>query len=165
MHHSTLSLYGHLRLLIGYLGEKAQANWWSTTFFDSSSRAFLEPVFSRTTRLAQYNGVREAARRLHDENIGIGGVFHLFRLPEEIEQDLQQLVINAPDEWFAEISDRDKALVTLRDLSGESISVLEGPQSIGSLEVFYSSFGSKILSQHYLAAFDKGTRSFPYFMD
>jgi hypothetical protein len=74
-------------------------------------------------------------------------------------------VINAPDEWFAETSDRDKALVTLRDLSGESISVLEGPQSIGSLDVFYSSFGSKILSQYYLAAFDKGVRSFPYFMD
>jgi hypothetical protein len=165
MRYSTLSLYGHLRLLVGYLGEKAQENWWSTTFFDSSSRFFLEPVFVRTTHLAQYNGVREAARRLHDEQIGIGKVFHLFRLPEEMEQDLQQLMINAPDEWFAEIGSQESALAALRDLSGESITVLEGPQSIGSLELFYRSSGPKALAQHYLEAFEQGIRSFPYFMD
>ena len=171
MRYSTLSLYGHLRLLVGYLGEKAQGNWWSTTFFDSSSRFFLEPVFARTTRLAQYNGVREAARRLYDEQIGIGKVFHLFRLPEEMEQDLQQLMINAPDKWFAEIENQD-ALAALRHLSGESISVLEGPQSIGSLQLFYPSTGlrghrssgSKV-AQHYLAAFEQGICSFPYFTD
>ena len=174
MHYSNLSLHGHLRLLVGYLGEKAQGNWWSTTFFDSSSRFFLEPVFAKTTRLAQYNGVREAARRLHDEQIGIGKVFHLFRLPEEMEQDLQQLMTDAPDKWFAEIG-RQNALAALRDLSGESVSVVEGPQSIGSVELFYPttglrnlrghhSSGSKV-AQHYLAAFEQGIRSFPYFTD
>jgi len=60
-------------------------------------------MFSRTARLAQYNGVREAARQLHDKYSGIGNVIHVFRLPEEVEQDLQQLILNAPDEWFAEI--------------------------------------------------------------
>ena len=161
----TLNLYGHLRLLVGYLGEKTQRNWWSTTFFDTSSRFFLEPVFARTTRLAQYNGVREAARRLHDEQIGIGNVFHLFRLPEEMEQELQQLMVNAPDEWFAETGSQERAMAVLRSLSGEAVSVSEGPQSIGSLELFYRSAGSKTLAQHYLLAFEQGIRSFPYFVD
>lgn len=165
MDHSTLNLYGHLRLLVGYLGEKDQGNWWSTTFFAPSSRYFLEPVFARTTRLAQYNGVREAARRLHDEQIGIGNVFHLFRLPEEMEQDLQQLVVNAPDEWFAEIASRETALTVLRTLSGEAISISEGPQSIGSLKELDRPSGSQALAQCYLAAFEQGIRTFPYFVE
>lgn len=115
--------------------------------------------------MAQYNGVREAARRLHDEQIGIGNVFHLFRLPEEMEQDLQQLVINAPDEWFAEIVSQGAALTVLRTLSGEAISVPEGPQSIGSWKELDRYSGSKALAQCYLAAFEQGIRTFPYFVN
>jgi hypothetical protein len=32
--------------------------------------------------------VKEAAARVHDEYIGVGKVYHLFRLPEHIEQAL-----------------------------------------------------------------------------
>lgn len=163
MEHPTLQLYGYLRLLVGYLGEKNQGNWWSTTFFDASSKFFLAPVFTRTTRLAQYNGVREAARRLHDEQIGIGKVFHLFRLPEEIEQDLQQLIINMPDDWFAAIMSKESALAVLRSFSEETISISEGPQLIGAFDIFYRSCSSKILAEHYLAAFEQGIQNFPYF--
>ena len=59
------------RLLVGYLGERAQYAWWPTAFYEASSRMFLEPVFSRTSRLAQYHGVLEAARRLHDEHLSV----------------------------------------------------------------------------------------------
>lgn len=163
MRNSTLVLYGHLRLLVGYLGEKAQENWWSTSFFEPASRLFLEPVFSRTVRLSQYNGVREAARLLHDDYIGVGKVFHLFRLPEEVEQDLQQLILEAPDEWFTEASSRNNALNTLRSLAGEGNSVAEGPQFVGSIEQFYRASGGKVLAHHYLTAFEQGIRSFPYF--
>ena len=79
------------RLLVGYLGERAQYDWWPTEFYETSSRLFLEPVYSRTFNLAQYHGVLEAARLLHDEHLSVGS-FHLFRLPEEIEQDLHNLV-------------------------------------------------------------------------
>ena len=33
-------------------------------------------------------GVLEAARRVHDEHIGVGRAFHPFRLPEIMEQRL-----------------------------------------------------------------------------
>jgi hypothetical protein len=165
MGHSSLSLYGQLRLLVGYLGEKAQKNWWSTAFFDSSSRFFLEPVYARTTRLAQYNGVREAARRLHDEKIGTGNVFHLFRLPEEMEQDLHELMIDAPDQWFAELENQSAALNALRSLSSQTITISEGPQLMGSLDLFYDSRGSTTFAQSYFAAFEQGICSFPYLMD
>jgi hypothetical protein len=77
---------------VGFLGERAQFAWWPTAFYEPSSRnLFLEPVFSKTSRLAQYHGVLEAARRLHDEHLSVGS-YHLFRLPEEVEQDLHAIV-------------------------------------------------------------------------
>ena len=80
-----------LRIVVGYLGESAQYAWWSTSFYEPSSRLFLEPVFSKTSQVAQYHGVIEAARRLHDEHLSTGS-YHLFRLPEELEQDLHAMV-------------------------------------------------------------------------
>ena len=68
-----------MRMLVGFLGERAQHAWWPTAFYEPSSRHFLEPVFVKTARLAQYHGVVEAARRLHDEHLSVGS-FHLFRL-------------------------------------------------------------------------------------
>lgn len=163
MRASTLSSYSRLRLLVGYLGEKAQDNWWPTSFFTPTSPRFLEPVFSRTVRLAQYNGVREAARRLHDERIGVGDVFHLFRLPEEVEQDLHQAMLTAPDEWFVALSSKEQAIDDLLSLAGESIDIPEGPILAGGIKQLQLPSGAKSLSQHYLAAFQRGIWSFPYF--
>ncbi|WP_374343220.1 BrxE family protein [Azonexus sp.] len=33
-----------LRVLIGYLGEKGQANWWGSEFFSATATAFLAPM-------------------------------------------------------------------------------------------------------------------------
>jgi hypothetical protein len=81
-----------LRMIVGFLGEKGQHNWWSSEFFSATAPAFLNPVFGKTTTLAQYHGVKESARRVHDEHIGVGRVFHLFRLPESIEQALFEML-------------------------------------------------------------------------
>lgn len=37
-----------LRLLVGFLGEKKQCNWWDTTFLEATGQRFLETVFPRT---------------------------------------------------------------------------------------------------------------------
>ena len=77
-----------LRLAVGLLGEQEQSAWWPSGFLGRHAQAFLGPVFGSKTRMAQYHGVTEAACRIHDEKIGVGRVFHLFRLPESIEQRL-----------------------------------------------------------------------------
>ena len=84
---SALSMLLEIRGPVGFLGECSQYGWWPTAFYEASSRPFLEPVFTKTARSAQYHGVVAAARRLHDEHLSVGS-FHLFRLPEETEQDL-----------------------------------------------------------------------------
>ena len=61
-----------LRLVVGFLGERAQFGWWSTAFYEPSGRLFLEPVFSKTPQFAQSHGVLEAARLIHDEHLRVG---------------------------------------------------------------------------------------------
>ena len=62
-----LQTIARLRMIVGFLGEKGQHNWWSSEFFSATAPAFLNPVFGKTATLAQYHGVKEAARRVHDE--------------------------------------------------------------------------------------------------
>src|SRR5712691_3071033 len=90
MHTSLCMQLARLRILVGYLGEHHQYNWWPSAFLAPSSVAFLAPIFSKTAFMAQYQGVKAAAARVHDEHIGLGKVYHLFRLPERLEQALFQ---------------------------------------------------------------------------
>jgi hypothetical protein len=78
-----------LRLLVGYLGERAQFGRWASAFLGPQSARLLQFVVPGTVRMAQYHGVVEAACRVHDEVLS-QGAWHLFRLPEEWEQDLHR---------------------------------------------------------------------------
>src|SRR5215475_5259669 len=104
-----------LRLLVGYLGEHHQYNWWPSAFLTPSSLAFLAPIFSKTAFMAQYQGVTAAASRVHDAHIGLGKVYHLFRLPERLEQTLYH---HLQDKAFVDtlrvpLHDKDPALACL----------------------------------------------------
>src|SRR5262245_22908887 len=134
MRSSCLEELLSLRLIIGFLGEKSQYAWWSTAFYEPSSRLFLEPVFSRTSRLAQYHGVLEAARRIHDEHLSAGS-YHLFRLPEEVEEDLHAIAQSAVGEGVAGHApkSREEALGSLKRFAGEE-RASEGPTAVGNIK-------------------------------
>lgn len=151
------------RLLVGYLGERAQYAWWPTAFYETSSRMFLEPVFSRTSRLAQYHGVLEAARRLHDEHLSVGS-YHLFRLPEEVEQDLHSLVQSPEADDFALLEMRSKvaALGNLKDLAGAVLVKSVGPTAIGNIGELDAPNTVKAIAAAYVSAFSQDTKTYPY---
>jgi hypothetical protein len=119
---------------------------------------FLEPVFPKTARLAQYHGITEAARRLHDEHIGVGSVFHLFRLPEEAEQGIHSALLDANRE------DRDAALHALAEIAGGTRHASEGPTSVGALKDVFTAGAVEVIARSYLAAFRGHVRTYPYFM-
>ncbi len=89
---ATVKSIAQLRICVAFLGEKDQKNWWPSAFLSKSGEAFLNPVFPKTSLLARVNGASAAAQVTHDEHIGIGDVYHLFRLPENIEHDIGQLL-------------------------------------------------------------------------
>jgi hypothetical protein len=151
------------RLLVGYLGERAQHHWWPSAFYEASSRLFMEPVFSKTSGLAQYHGVLEAARLLHDEHLSVGS-FHLFRLPEEVEQDLHNLVmLPQADEIRREgMRSKDTALDILRDLGGNVSINNVGPTAIGNIDELNSPNTAKKFAAAYVSAFNQNVKIYPY---
>jgi hypothetical protein len=155
-----------LRFLIGFLGEEAQAGWWPSRFLGPSSAAFLKPVFARTTLLAQYHGVREAARRVHDERIGIGRVFHLFRLPESTErrlfEELQQT--DSPENLKPTLASRTTAMAELQKLGKAPPAPHHGPLQAGTATDLTGASWLPKLASIYRAAFENDVQSFPYFL-
>jgi hypothetical protein len=152
-----------MRTLVGFLGERNQFAWWPTAFYEASSKLFLEPVFSKSSRLAQYHGVLEAARRLHDEHLSVGS-YHLFRLPEEVEQDLHVLWKSSPDtEVFSQPpASREAALEALKRLTPTSSRYSVGPTAVGRIEELDSADILRAIAAAYLAAFTQNVKTYPY---
>ena len=155
------------RTVIGYLGEREQFGWWQSSFFTKGSSSFLSPVFGRTQLLAQYNGVSRAAGLVHDQRIGVGSVYHLFRLPEDIEQRIQHILHSSELEKVIRniLISKESAIGYLRkdSLAGQTKAM--GPTRVGSTknmdnEKFWNSvFGT------YLHAFENNLEIFPYISD
>lgn len=155
------------RMVIGYLGEKEQFGWWQSSFFTQGSDAFLSPLFGRTKILAQCNGVTHAAALVHDERIGVGHVYHLFRLPEDIEQGIHQ-VLHSPalEEAIAKvISSHHTALDYLRKQSAATNGSAVGPTHLGKVEALRDQKAWRLAVGYYLHAFEKGEPIFPYYSD
>jgi len=157
----------NLRLVIGYLGEREQFGWWQSSFFTQGSQAFLAPLFSRTQILAQCNGVTQAAALVHDERIGVGHVYHLFRLPEEIEQGIHQS-LHKPSlhqSIHKTIVKPDTALNSLRMLSGSTHPTEVGPIRVGNIVELHNLEFWQTVASIYLYGFEQRTMVCPYFTD
>lgn len=159
---NTFETIAVLRVLVGYLGEQ-NPSWWPSQFFSPNANAFLGPVFARSTLLAQYQGVTAAAARKHEEHIGEGRTFHLFRLPEIFEQSAAGIF---SDETFESrihtlVASRDQALSCLAGLAGGPVSASEGPVVVGDLTDELSD-ALESFAALYLDAFNKGIQCFPF---
>lgn len=152
-----------IRYLVGFLGEKSQCNWWPTSFYEASSIRFLEPVFSRTAPLAQYHGAVEAARRFHDENLSVSS-FHIFRLTEEMEQDLHEMVQAGLLELFDPdmIVDQATALSALSKISNGTADEAVGPVLVGKIVELRASAILEKVSAVYRMALSSNTHALPY---
>ncbi len=154
-----------LRTLVGYLGEREQFAWWPSAFFASGSAAFLAPLFARTQLLAQCNGVTQAAARIHDERIGVGQVYHLFRLPEDVEQSIH-LALQDPARsarLMASIGSQGTALAHLREIAKAQHDASIGPVLVGRVGDLQTPEVVGVVAFHYHHGFTTGVQTFPYF--
>lgn len=154
-----------LRLCVGYLGEKDQFAWWQSSFFTEGSNAFLSPLFSRTQVLAQCNGVTRAAALIHDESIGVGHVYHLFRLPEDMEQGIHQTLLDAGVERIVQsvTVSSEATLEHIERSIAENEPSGEGPIRVGKVSDMQNKEYWKIVAGYYQFAFQENLRIYPYF--
>lgn len=160
---SCLLVILKLRVIVSFLGERSQYDWWPTSFFGDYSMRSLEFVAPKTAMLAQYHGAVEAARRRHDEHLSVG-THNLFRLPEEFEQDLHSLVQTTQGTAIIREFPKDKE-TTLSDLvkmASNSVGAVEGPVSLGSMSMFREPATAKSIACVYANAFPAHVKAYPY---
>jgi hypothetical protein len=153
----------HQRALVGFLGEKSQCNWWDTNFLSPTGLQFLEINFPRSALAAGCNAVTEAAKRLHDELIGKGNVYHLFRFPSSVEEEIHRQLMTNSGHFTQDLVDKETALRKLKDLTSDSVDSPEGPKQIGTGKNLLSAFTIDELAKHYYDAFSNNKLCFPYF--
>jgi hypothetical protein len=160
MNQQLISNIASLRVCVAFLGEKDQKNWWSSAFLSRSGEAFLNPVFPKTSLLARVNGASAAAQVAHDEHIGIGDVYHLFRLPENIEHDISQILTTDTtlNECF---SSEEAAIEKLQALAGGSTVQGEGPLLLEQAEINQDAI--KAMAAAFVASFSSGQPVYPYY--
>jgi hypothetical protein len=154
-----------LRLAVGFLGEHEQAGWWQSAFLGVSSKPFLSPVYPKTAVLAQCRGVTHAAARVHDERIGVGSVFHLFRLPEDIEQAVHRMLEQheAAQRLSSAVKDKQSALSALEALALSKRPTGNGPVRVGQVVDLVKLDSWRVVAAHYAAGFQASSEVFPFF--
>lgn len=154
-----------LRYVVGYLGEKNQYGWWASNFLNSTTKRMFEFTFPRTAHLAQYEAVSAAAAKIHDETIGVGKSFHIFRLPEFLEKLLVSEVQLAEGSSVFEdsIESKESAMEALCDLAESTNLDGEGPINLGQMDDSQMEQFITQIASAYFQAFNGNKRAFPYF--
>lgn len=154
-----------LRALVAALGERSQPPWWRTEFLFDTGLRFLERVYPRVYFGAAVHAAGRAAAAIHDRFIGRRGVFHLFRLPPVLEEQ----VALAAGAWTSARSGvfgpHDEPLDRLRELAGGQAAASPGPICLGSEALLFRPEGYRRLAACYAAGFSEGFRVFPYFLN
>ena len=153
-----------LRMLVGYLGEKDQFNWWDCRFLSPNGLKFLEINFPRTVLAAGVTSVTAAAGRFHDERIGKKDVFHLFRLPAGLEEAVHNaLPSGSPTSWTMMLASAETAITQLETMAKGTIDAPVGPVQVGAVATLTSYDAISEIAKHYKDAFAHGKLVLPYF--
>lgn len=153
-----------LRLVVGFLGEKRQAHWWDCGFLDDTGSKFLQTTFPRTFFFAAIRSATEAARLVHDSRIGRVGIFHLFRFPVDLEDQVEAHVseLSCGDTGRVALQ-WEGALEELGQFAESHLNAPHGPVQIGTPTKILTRTSISELAAHYYSAFKKGFQCFPYF--
>jgi hypothetical protein len=155
---TILSGIDQLRRVIAFLGSSKSSGWWDCSFMGETGLKYLSVSFPRSAADAALRATIEAAQRVHDSALGKIGCYHLFRLPIPIEERLADLNPIGAGNFTVE-SARNK----LVGIANASINAPEGPVQIGFERKIVTATSLQEMAAHYLSAFEKGIRCYPYF--
>ncbi|MBT8036117.1 MAG: BrxE family protein [Verrucomicrobiae bacterium] len=148
-----------LRLSVLASGESLPSKYWDSSGLNQTAQTDLRMIFPRTSITAAATHAEKLAQTHHDKHTRASGVFHLFRLPTNIEASIHREMIHSiPNDLdvqanlWSELADLPKA-----DTSAE-----EGPVHLGELNLSKPKDIAKI-AYAYKAAFDAGLNCIPYF--
>lgn len=160
----TVTNWLDLRLCVLCAGTRDEASWWKLAMFTETAPKSLRMVFPRTTATAMLTAATEIARQVHETGIGKGRVFHLFRLPSDLEFRLSRAARSLEVAPVLSRMESKNALESLTRLAqGAEATAAPGARLAGSVEDLISGHALPKLAAHYADAFRRGEKSFPYF--
>jgi hypothetical protein len=160
-----------LRILILVLGEAHHAGWWRSQFLSPVGLSYLGRLYPRSSFAAAVRSATRAARAVHDTSIGIGNVYHLFRLPSSLEWQMDEALREGEAESWARfvplLGQAEKLLDELRRLGelGATAKPATGPLRLGAMRNVGQPGWTAQLALVYYTAFRHGLKVFPYFED
>lgn len=159
----------NLRILTLALGEAQHAGWWRSGFLSPVGLSHLSYVYPRSNFSAAVRAAGRAAKSMHDSSIGIGNVYHLFRLPQQLERRLDDLLQESEscllDRFGSMLSEPEKLANELGQL-GTMVGLSRpqaGPRRMGTIQALQRPETVQQLAAAYHAAFQDGIKLFPYF--
>jgi len=156
-----------IRLSVLRLGEAAEPPWWHSRFLADLSLRFLERLYPRSAVSAAVYSANKAACEIHDQAIGRQGVYHLFRLPINLEREVGALLHKNDDvvsELQSIVREPDGSRSFLAEFASTAVRAERiGPVRIGTTNDILRPDSYRLMAAVYLEAFDLNHRSFPYF--
>lgn len=154
----------HLRILVSALGESHHSGWWKSQFLSPTGLSFLDRVTPRSRFAAAVRSASRSALIVHDESIGKGHVFHLFRLPGvqefELEEQLASRAAEFESVYAPLLSSQDGLLQALSTLA----TTLPATEAQGPILIEVDERKlHQTLADHYLTAFRADRQIYPYF--
>ena len=152
-------ILAHLRLSVLACGEALPGKCWDSDGLGKTGQTDLLTVFPRTSLVAAASHAAKLAQAHHDAVTRATGVFHLFRLPTDVEASIHHELMTAiPNDQDVQ----GKLWSELKDLPKFEAAAQEGPVNLGEIKLTVAKDISKIANT-YKAAFDAGLSVVPYF--
>lgn len=153
--------YIELRVVVGFLGSKQIDGWWDIDLLSKNGCDFLAHIFPRSNINGAITATVSAAQIVHDQKIGVGNAFHLFRLPALIESELfSAMKDNRLDFQLPE--SRENGLSRLEAMKDEISDFSQGAKMIGQAHLLGRRPVTRTMASYYHAAFSDGFQTFPY---
>ncbi len=109
-----------LRALVLALGETNKPAWWRTEFMNETGLRFLERLYPRSVLQAALHAAGKSSCEIHDQAIGRSGVYHLYRLPGNLESAIRDCLV--ADGFLGELrpfsGDSEKLVHALTEMGG-----------------------------------------------
>ena len=158
----TIEFLSQLRFSVLTMGEQSPDTCWNSSVFSKSGQSDLAMVFPRTATSAAISHTSALAKQHHDDRTRATGVYHLFRLPTDIEGTLHKATIEK--EQAGDFNAEFDSLVW-KEISAappKQVTPQEGPVDLGELDLQKRS-DLLLLGHTYKAAFDANLSCIPYF--
>ncbi len=157
-----------LQALVLALGESADPAWWKTGFMNETGLRFLERIYPRTFLSAAVCSAGKAASNIHDRAVGRIGAYHLFRLPESLENEISRMPLETNQAFLSTLRDALGRPERLMELLIQICGRVEregsfGARRMGTDRDLMTIAGIKKTAAVYYQAFMENKLSFPYF--